>query len=104
MDGEKAGMLLLAETQQRRAQERAAGEVERLYNLFGDPPGGFSSTRLRRQSREIDDRADERHSGRDHLDRLGADQAERGPQRLVPAHDLGEGAVEQRAPQTPGEL
>ena len=81
---------LAAEPQQRRPEQRPRPEVERPLRLRRREGGRRGLPRRRGQLCEIDHRHSQRPGRRDRLAGLAVEARERGAQRLVAAHHLGE--------------
>ena len=74
--------------QQRGAEERALGQVERARRILPRAPPHLRLARRLVEPRQVLDRQREAGEGRDHLHRASVHLAEDGPQRLVAADDL----------------
>ncbi len=97
-------MLLCREPEQQRAQQRACAEVERADGMLAGQAQRLGLAVL--AAGEIDLVDLEGNGRRDDLDGRALVLAERGPQGLVAAHQLGEGLLQgarvQRALQSEG--
>ena len=96
MDGEEGHVLLGAQAQKRHAEERRAGEIEGRAGVL---PGDLRDVligRTRGEAREVNQRQARHELLGDNLDRPPLLHREARPQRLVPAHQLGQGAGEHR--------
>jgi hypothetical protein len=85
-------VLLRAELQQRRPQERPGREVERPPRLLVHEPRGFGV--VPRRTAQVDARQGERSRRLDALDRPATLAREDGAQRLVAAHHLAQRALQ----------
>jgi hypothetical protein len=101
VQGEEQGMLFHPEPQQDGPQQRPALEVERPGGDFGGPALGLLTPGVDRvgagllgQPREIDQGEEERRGWIDELHGRAGAQGEAGAQRLVPAADLREAALQ----------
>ncbi len=94
--GHQQHVAVHVQPQQADPQQRSAAEVKR--------PLGFGPRQTLHQGRlmlpgdgsQIDQRNRQAVFGRDHLGRLALLQGERGPQHLVPPHDLPHGPAKDR--------
>ncbi len=97
------GLRAGGEPHERRAQQRAGGEVEGPRHLLPPEGLGGGGARRRRQGREVDLRQRHRRRGRHRLQRPAIVGAEGRPQHLVAAGDGGERGGEGRGVEAAGE-
>ena len=79
-------VILRAQAQQCRTQERVAGQIERPLRL-GSAPGGAPRPRASGSPLRSTTASSTARVAADHLDRLAVHLDERGPQHLVASHD-----------------
>ena len=102
---EQQHVVLLAQPQQRRTEERARREVERPRRLLGGAAPHLRLAIRLGQPGQVLDRQREAAERRDHLHRRAVHLPEDGAQRLVTPDDLAQRALQrrlvQRTPQAP---
>ncbi len=87
-------MLLLAQAQHHRAQQRARGQVEGAQGLIGGHPPGLGLALGRGQGAQVHHRERQGDGRVDELHRLAVARGEGGAQRFVATHHLGERLLE----------
>jgi hypothetical protein len=93
---EEQHVLLGAQPQQRRAEERSRGEVERPPRLLADAPPERRLAIRAAERRQVLHRQGKGAEGRDHLHRRAVHLGEDRPQRLVTPDDLAQAPLQRR--------
>jgi hypothetical protein len=92
--GQEQDVVDVAELQQARAEQRAAGEIERLVGIDHRESARLSLALRLGHLAEIDEGEAELPARRDDLHRTSLDGDKRGPQRLMAPDDLVQALLE----------